>query len=318
MKPKKRAGPRCDLDDYKTFDSLYHHLVILGKSKKQLAEELGVSLPTINAWTKLYNWDINFHVRSNIGKRTIPLAKEARQRLSDTLKQQYKQGRKPANSKGREVRLCEICGSEFQVIKDSRNSKQQARTTCSRSCADKKHSLYLQSLPMKVEKVQIICVHCKALFEVYPSLGHLQFCSYECAQAHRKGKTYEELYGIEKAQKTKAKLAKFRATQSQNLITRPVAELVKVLTLQWGDPELEYQIAHYTVDICYPSLRLAIEVDGNYWHNYPVGLPRDVEKTNTLKGLGWKVLRYWESDILADSEAILRQIKEELDNDRTI
>jgi hypothetical protein len=315
VKPKTRAGPRPDLNDRKTFDWLYHHLVILGKSKKQLAEELGVSQQTINTWTKPYDFGVYFHSQSNVGKHSFPLPIETRQSLSDTIKQQYQQGREPVNRKQREVRTCKICGSEFRVIKNSQNPKQRDRTTCSRRCANEKHSQYMQSLPAKVDKVQVTCGQCGKPFEVYPSLGHIQFCSYECTHANRRGKTYEELYGAERSRKAKEKLAIARARQFQRLITRPVAELVSTLTPHLGMPELEYQIAHYSVDICYPSLWVVIEVDGNYWHNYPIGLPRDAEKTEALTTMGWKVLRYWESHILADPSVVVQQILEELDHD---
>ena len=315
MKLMKRAGPRPDLDEYKTFDFLYHQLVVLGKSKKQLADELGISQPTMNAWTAPFDFGVNFHSQSNLGKPSLPLSDEAKFLLSEKIRQQYLNGRRPVNYKGREVRSCEICGSEFEVIRDSENEKQHDKTTCSRSCADKKHSLYMRSRPPTVEKVAVLCAQCGTPFEVYPSLAHLQFCSYECANANRQGKTYIELYGADRTLEIKQKLARARSQQSQNFMTRPVATLLATLTPLLGEPEIEYQIGIFAVDLCYPSLNIVIEVDGNYWHNFPFGLERDKRKTRALESSGWKVFRCWESDILADPVAVAVRIKENIDHD---
>ncbi len=315
MKQKRRAGPRPDLDEFKTYEFLYEQLVVLKKSKKQLAEEIGVSQATINHWTAKYEFSVNFHSQSNIGKARPPHTDEVKLALSEKFKQLYAEGRRPINFKGREVRTCEICGTEFEVIKDSENSKQQEKTTCSRKCADRKHSLYMISQSPKVEKKVIVCKQCGREFMVFPSLAHLQFCSYECLFASRRGKTFEELYGSERADEIKVKLAKFRSAQSQIFVTRPVLRLVEALIPLIGPPELEYQIEKYTVDLCYPEAKLVIEVDGNYWHNYPDGLERDKVKNKYLEARGWKVLRYWESDILANVEDIALQIKEKKLND---
>lgn len=315
MKLKKHGGPRPDLDEYKTFEFLYHHLVILAKSKKELAEEMGVSQATMNAWTAPYDFGVNFHSQSNLGKHSFPLADETKSLLSEKIKQQYRDGRRPVNYKGREVRICEICGSEFEIIRDSENERQRDKTTCSRACADKKHSLYMQFQSPKVEKVQIICAQCGTALEVWPSLSNLRFCSYECARANRRNRTYEEFYGPDKALEIKQKLAQARARQSQFSITRPVAVLLEALTPLLGEPEIEYPIGHYAVDLCYPLLGVVIEVDGNYWHNFPAGLERDEEKTRALQSSGWKVIRCWESDILADPVAVAMRIKEVIDND---
>lgn len=315
MKPMKRAGPRPDLDEYKTFEFLYHHLIVLGKSKKQLADELDVSQATMNAWTASFDFGVNFHSQSNLGKHSLPLSEETKLILSEKIRQQYLNGRRPVNYKGREFRVCEICGSEFEVILDSENEKQRDKTTCSRACADKKHSLYMQSRPSQIEKVAVICAQCGTPFDVYPSLAHIQFCSYECAHANRRGKTFIELYGADKTLEIKQKLARARSLQSQNFMTRPVTALLESLIPLLGEPEIEYQIGIYAVDLCYPLLNVVIEVDGNYWHRFPFGLEQDKRKTRALENLGWKVFRCWESDILADPIAVATRIKESINHD---
>jgi len=81
-------------------------------------------------------------------------------------------------------------------------------------------------------------------------------------------------------------------------------------------------------DFVFPSARVAVFVDGDYWHgrilieggatalaerirkNHEYWLPkihrtveRDASNTAALTKLGWKVIRFWESDIKPDLEA---------------
>lgn len=56
--------------------------------------------------------------------------------------------------------------------------------------------------------------------------------------------------------------------------------------------------------------KIAIYVDGNYWHNYPNGRRWDKFCSTYLKNRGWKVLRFWESDINKHPKKIIKQLKE--------
>ncbi len=53
----------------------------------------------------------------------------------------------------------------------------------------------------------------------------------------------------------------------------------------------------YQCDILVPSKNLVIECDGIYWHKYPIGRKRDIIRTQELLDKGFKVLRFWESEI---------------------
>jgi DNA mismatch endonuclease (patch repair protein) len=83
------------------------------------------------------------------------------------------------------------------------------------------------------------------------------------------------------------------------------------------------------IDISFPSKRLAIFVDGCFWHGCPVhsNLPkthkeywypklkmnkeRDKAKNKRLEAQGWKVLRFWEHE-LNDISVVLDTIRTEL------
>ncbi len=55
--------------------------------------------------------------------------------------------------------------------------------------------------------------------------------------------------------------------------------------------------------------KIAIYVDGNYWHNYPNGRRWDKFCSTYLKNKGWNVLRFWESDINEHPEIVIQQLK---------
>lgn len=83
-------------------------------------------------------------------------------------------------------------------------------------------------------------------------------------------------------------------------------------------------------DFVFPRLRLAVFVDGCFWHACPLGckpLPkhnpfwrhkiagnvaRDREVAETLRSKGWKVLRIWEHDLASNERAVLTRIRRAL------
>lgn len=86
-------------------------------------------------------------------------------------------------------------------------------------------------------------------------------------------------------------------------------------------------------DIAFPGLRLAVFIDGDFWHGnawrvreldsledlFPTrtdwwvskierNMERDEEVNQSLRDSGWTVLRVWESEVETDLEAVLRKI----------
>ena len=50
--------------------------------------------------------------------------------------------------------------------------------------------------------------------------------------------------------------------------------------------------------------------DGNYWHNFPEGWEKDKIQTEYLQQLGFRVLRFWESELNSDLKACVDRILE--------
>jgi very-short-patch-repair endonuclease len=65
------------------------------------------------------------------------------------------------------------------------------------------------------------------------------------------------------------------------------------------------------VDFFLPKTNTVIYVDGNYWHTRPGQAARDKGINVILKNNGYKVLRFWESDIkkIEKRKQIIEQIK---------
>ena len=92
-----------------------------------------------------------------------------------------------------------------------------------------------------------------------------------------------------------------------------------------------YKKAVGSPDIAFPRKKMAIFIDGDFWHgrNFAkdknrlpkkywrekigTNILRDKKKGARLKRKGWKILRLWESDILKDEENALSKIISFLD-----
>jgi DNA mismatch endonuclease (patch repair protein) len=112
------------------------------------------------------------------------------------------------------------------------------------------------------------------------------------------------------------------AIRSEN--TKPEIALRKAL---WARG-LRFRI-HYgkeKIDIAFPSQKVAIFVDGCFWHGCPIhshipksnreywlpklrrNMERDKSKQDRLGLQGWKVMRFWEHE-LSDVDIVLQKIQ---------
>ena len=119
--------------------------------------------------------------------------------------------------------------------------------------------------------------------------------------SHNKGKTYEDLYEIEKVRKIKEKIKKRRAKQifpkKDSSIEVKIQNFLKKLGIEFFTHQ-HMNIKHaYQCDIFIPIMNLVIECDGDYWHSYPTGKEIDHIRTKELVEKGFKVLRLWEFEI---------------------
>ena len=142
--------------------------------------------------------------------------------------------------------------------------------------------------------------------------------------AQKKGSTYEEVYGPEKAAEYKKKLqdaspvrmAKFKRRETAP--ERIIREMLESLNLPF---QQEAPFGYYTVDFLLEEKKLILQADGDYWHVHPDKFPNPDESQKTtqrvdascnsfIRNQGYQVLRFWESDLHNKPEECLKRIEE--------
>jgi very-short-patch-repair endonuclease len=73
----------------------------------------------------------------------------------------------------------------------------------------------------------------------------------------------------------------------------------------------EYPVGPYFADFCSLEARLIIEVDGGQ-HDEPRQRRCDQERTRWLEGAGFRVIRFWDPEVLKETESVIDRIRSEL------
>ena len=71
----------------------------------------------------------------------------------------------------------------------------------------------------------------------------------------------------------------------------------------------QYSIGTFIADFVSLDFRLVIEVDGGQ-HNEPANIIEDQQRTKFFEGVGYKVLRFWNNDVLQNIDGVIFKIKE--------
>lgn len=131
--------------------------------------------------------------------------------------------------------------------------------------------------------------------------------------------------------KRRRKLSKSEAmARFKGRDTRPEMLLRRALWHRGLRYRLHRRVADTRPDLVFVSAKLAIFVDGCFWHACPLhgsqpatnvdfwrtkllrNVQRDAENTRTLMAAGWRVLRLWEHEIVEDAEAAADRVAESL------
>jgi very-short-patch-repair endonuclease len=71
----------------------------------------------------------------------------------------------------------------------------------------------------------------------------------------------------------------------------------------------QHPIEGFVVDFACTKHHLVVEADGGQQAENP----RDEQRTKRLEALGWRVVRFWNNDILANTEGVILTILRELE-----
>jgi very-short-patch-repair endonuclease len=69
----------------------------------------------------------------------------------------------------------------------------------------------------------------------------------------------------------------------------------------------QHELDRYIVDFVCPDACLIVELDGG---QHVEMVAKDAERTRRLEGMGYRVLRFWNNDVLMNTEAVLGVILE--------
>jgi DNA mismatch endonuclease (patch repair protein) len=115
--------------------------------------------------------------------------------------------------------------------------------------------------------------------------------------------------------------------------TQPERLLADALTAAGISAEEHIDTSAGRADLGYPARRIAVYVDGCYFHGCPEhyvrprnpadfwarklasNVDRDVRQTRMNTEAGWRVLRFWECEVRADVAAIVQQVRRAIDGE---
>ena len=75
--------------------------------------------------------------------------------------------------------------------------------------------------------------------------------------------------------------------------------------LQGAKFRRQHPIGPYIADLCCPERRLVVEVDGSH---HAQRIESDRQRTDILVREGYRVLRFWDNDVLVNTETVLEEI----------
>lgn len=235
----------------------------------------------------------------------------------------------------RPVKNCLTCGEEFTT----RNLKVQH---CSRKCSA--NSPGRKRRPVTNPKVERECLGCGTKFRTRSSgKSTTRYCSQSCGISHSlKGKPRPDCSlrqktnpsGFNKNDETRAaaheklKGRTFLSRGGNGKLTKPQMHLREALGLPEDSMECVVSIieaighfpslpSHYKIDIGIPDIKLSIEVDGNS-HKTKKWKFLDRRKTEILNFLGWSVLRFWNKEVLQETDRVVSEIRSTILRLRTL
>jgi len=237
-------------------------------------------------------------------KKGYKASAETKKKLSELRFGKYKLARVE--------RICPECGTIFICVPDSKNASEN-RTYCSNTCRDKAHSKRMTGRHTAASLVT--CEVCGDSFFRPFSLqkGHAhQFCSRVCQGIWRTGKTYEELFGEERAQDIKEAIAIQTIEHNKNMpvVSKPHKIVHEALVAAGMEFLTSQRFSYFELDEFNPQLGIVVEVDGDYWHSSEKQKISDRRKDTFLKNKGLRVLRIRECDIYEDIEREIARVKE--------
>ena len=267
-------------------------------------------------------------------KETDPRVKELAEKLSDTRKQLFAEGKlqqpdafmtpeqiQERQKKGEQTRL-EKYGNTFGPSSgwnkgltketDERVAKNAEATSKGKTGVplSEEHRQHLSEACAKSEEVQQHILNLNKNFHTGRKRSE-EFKRIHSETSPLRGKTLEEIYGVEEANRLKELSRQGRMNQKP--ITKETSierAIFAELTLRNIVFEKHWKIKIAATEIdAFIQPNICIYADGDYWHHLPDYIVRDARQNKILLENGYKVFRFWQHDIKKDVKACVDQIE---------
>jgi hypothetical protein len=208
-------------------------------------------------------------------------------------------------------KICPCCLKEMSF---STEKKMKKITYCSVSCSSKTtmNNKEIREKKRNTLKTLNWSEHMKNIHRMNPHIKEM---------ASQRMKLNNPMSNPETIEKMRLKLIgrTFLSRGGNGKLTEPQLILSKLLGDEW---ELELPILtnsvkekfkslppSYRVDIGHRILKISIEIDGRT-HEQKKWKFLDKRKTEVLNSLGWRVLRFWNKEVMTNPEICLQKIQE--------
>lgn len=204
-----------------------------------------------------------------------------------------------------EMRICEICGERFDVIKSS------PQRFCSTQCQNEWQKLQIGPLSTHYSRMDMNCTWCGKQIKVsaYKSSNAHHFCNTQCRQAWYANVFSQSEEWINQSRIRAASILESGVISQTN--SKPQAVVDDLLDKLHIRYEREYNLKYYAADNYLTDYNLIIEVMGDFWHVNPLkydsvkypqqqkSVARDKRKHTYIRNhMNIDVLYLWESDII--------------------
>ncbi|MDP1695700.1 MAG: DUF559 domain-containing protein [archaeon] len=198
-----------------------------------------------------------------------------------------------------------------------------------------------EEIAKKLELSRVIIINLMKFHNIKKRLNYQHISSLKGENHSMYGKKWEETYGIEEAKKLKAELSIRSRTNiikrlSNNempfINTKIEKKLAKAMENKGIKFIHQYPIDNkFVCDFAIPEFKIMIECDGDYWHANPRiynknnlnqiqkrKVQTDKFKDIYLSKKGWKVLRFFESDIKKSIANCISSIEKTINSSQII
>ncbi|MFQ5891455.1 MAG: endonuclease domain-containing protein [Candidatus Methanofastidiosia archaeon] len=212
-------------------------------------------------------------------------------------------------------KICEHCGKKFDFRSQGKryNSK---RRFCNQSCSAKwrmkqpeiRMQIYTEERTRKGKKSK------EKWYKTKEGLCFRKEASKRMKKLNANPKFRKKMKKIHRSRRGKTWLGE---RGGNGFVTDPQLLLSKLLKLPMEYSIKTTKVKHlfqslpncYKVDLAIPKEKIAIEVDGGS-HKLKKQRFLDHRKTEVLNLLGWKVIRFWNEDVMDNTEKVIRRIQE--------